>query len=206
MKPLPADQSAELLILRKTPFQDDSMIVNGVSAEHGRMAFIVRLPSQRGKNKGGFLDIFQVAQMEYRHSDSDIFRGKATSISADYTGVATSKNGYEPACRLARFALANTHPQVPIPQFYQALQVALIRLRGDASTPEAILTGVGLAFLNEAGWLSPVEMDPRKAAQCQILLQMAAGGDIPQLEPKVWNALLEWTRSRLLDAECVEIF
>ena len=84
--------------------------------------------------------------------------------------------------------------------------MALIRLRTDAVSPDAVLTCLGLSFLNEAGWLSPVEMEPREAAQCQILLQMAAGGDVPQLEPPVWTALLDWTRSRLLDAECVEIF
>ena len=111
----PTDQETDFLILRKTPYQDTAVILNGISPERGRLAFFVRLPSQRGKNKGGFLDIFQVAHMEFRQSDNDIFRGKSAGLVADYTGVASSRHGYEPACRLARFALANAHPQVPMP-------------------------------------------------------------------------------------------
>lgn len=206
---LPADQTADLLLLRKTPYLDNGVIFQGVSPILGRMGFFYRLPStfarQHRKGTAGIPDLFQIVQIEYRQNarDDELVNCRRAVVSADYTGVANTVEGYDAACFLARFALANLLPQVPMPNFFQALQVALIRLQSPARiAPNAVLTGMGLAFLNEAGWLSAVPLSPHDAAQCQLLLKMAAGGDIPALDPEVWAELWNWTRSRLLDAEC----
>lgn len=205
MRP-PADHSAEVLFLRKTPYQDNACIVTGLSSELGRMVFYLRLPAPGSRKNSTFFDLFQLVQVEYRQSSSEMCFCQNGTVLADYTAVANNRNGFETACLLAQFALANVPPQLAMPKFFQALRVALIRLQtpNDIDT-NGVLTGVALTYLNEAGWLSPLEMAPAEAAQCELLLRMAAGGDIPALAPQVWNALRQWTQSRLLDADCKEI-
>lgn len=201
----PPTESTDLLILRKTPYQENGEIVSGISPEHGRMSFYVRIPSPRSRRHDAPLDIFQEAHIEYRTGRRDMLYGQNASVVGDYTGVARNVNGFENACILSRFALSNMLPQVAMPGTYLALRVALVRLQDAKVIPNGVLTGVGLTFLNESGLLSPVELTPREAAQCQILLTMASGGDIPALESGVWDALWDWTRARLVAADCKDI-
>lgn len=201
----PPTNSTDLLILRKTPYMENGEIISGISPEYGRMSFFVRIPSERSRRRQGILDIFQEAHIEYRSTSREMPFGQNYSVIGDYTGVARSISGFENACVLSRFALTNMLPQVPLPACYNAIRVALVRLQDAKVIPAGVLTGVGLTFLNESGLLSPMDMTPREAAQCQILLTMASGGDVPALEVGVWSALWDWTRSRLLAAECKDI-
>lgn len=90
-----------------------------------------------------------------------------------------------------------------MPAFFRAMEVSLVRLCSADTQPESVLTGAGLTFLNESGLLSPQAMTPREAAQCQMLLEMASGGASPALEASVWTSLWDWTKARLLEAECI---
>ena len=193
----PADHSTELLILRKTPYQDNTLIVGGISPEYGRMGFSMGMPSGRARKAGAYFDLFQVLQVEYRGSGEELSHCRKSS------GVASCRVGFEAACFLARFAMANILPRVSMPAFFRAMEVSLVRLCSADTQPEPVLTGAGLTFLNESGLLSPQTMTPREAAQCQMLLEMASGGASPALEASVWTSLWDWTKARLLEAECI---
>lgn len=203
MTAAPADHSTELLILRKTPYQDNTLIVGGISPEYGRMGFSMGMPSGRARKAGAYFDLFQVLQVEYRGSGEELSHCRKYSVVRDYSGVASCRVGFEAACFLARFAMANILPRVSMPAFFRAMEVSLVRLCSADTQPESVLTGAGLTFLNESGLLSPQTMTPREAAQCQMLLEMASGGASPALEASVWTSLWDWTKARLLEAECI---
>lgn len=151
MTAAPADHSTELLILRKTPYQDNTLIVGGISPEYGRMGFSMGMPSGRARKAGAYFDLFQVLQVEYRGGGEELSHCRKYSVVRDYSGVASCRVGFEAACFLARFAMANILPRVSMPAFFRAMEVSLVRLCSADTQPESVLTGAGLTFLNESG-------------------------------------------------------
>ncbi len=54
-----AEQVTELLVLRKTPYQDHALIINGISPTEGQMSFFLRQPSTISRRSYRFFDLFQ---------------------------------------------------------------------------------------------------------------------------------------------------
>lgn len=196
--PESAENLTDFLILRKAPYQDHALIVSGISPQLGQMAFFMRQSTGTRRSYRSF-DLFQEVNVNWRRSSGELYYCQRAEIIADYAAVAGSQETFNTACTIARFALANTLQRMPVPKFYQALRVALERLGAGTLPADAILTGVGLTFLNEAGWLAC--SNTAEAAQCQLLLNMAAGGDYPALTPENWSELWNWTRQRLAASE-----
>jgi recombinational DNA repair protein (RecF pathway) len=195
-------KTTEFLVLRKTPFGENSFIVAGVSPQEGRMTLRMGAPTSRRTSGAGAFDLFQLLQVEYTQK-GDIGSARQYTILRDFSAVALHRDSFEAACFLARFTLENLL-HLSMPAYTQALLVALDRLAHPVETlpPEGILTAAALSFLNENGVLSPVDLTPREAAQCQMLLEMASGAAEPlPLSREVWNALWQWTWGRLLEAE-----
>ncbi len=198
----PPSKITEFLVLRKTPFGESSFIVAGVSPQKGRMTLRMGAPMPRARTTTGAFDLFQLLQVEYS-TKGDIGSARQYTVLRDFSTVALHRDSFEAACFLARFTLENLL-QLPMPAYTQALLVALERLAKpvEGLPPEGVLTAAALAFLNENGVLSPVDLTPREAAQCQMLLEMASGAAEPlPLSCQVWKALWQWTWGRLLEAE-----
>ncbi len=181
------------------------MIVAGVSPEAGRMSFFVRLPASTSKRSYTHLDLFQLVHLDYRQSTSELCYASNLELVADYSGVAVNQAAFQAACWISQFTLANLLPHLAMPQYFTALRVAFIRLLGGRPCPNAILTGLALTYLQEAGWMDTTRLSATEAAQCELLLQMAQGGDFPGLPEETWDALWEWTRAELVRAECLEV-
>lgn len=198
-------QSTDFLALRKTPYQEHALIVTGVSPDQGRMSFFVRRPSSTSRRAYTHLDLFQLVHLDYRQSASELCYANNIELVADYCGVAVKQDAYRAACWISQFTLANLLPHIAMPQYFTALRVAFIRLTGGRPCPQAVLTGLALTYLSEAGWLDLTRFSATEAAQCALLLQMAQGGDFPGLTQETWDALWEWTRGELARAECLEV-
>ena len=201
----PPGQSTDFLALRKTPYQEHALIVTGVSPDQGRMSFFVRRPASTSRRSYTHLDLFQLVRLDYRQSVSELCYASNMELVADYCGVAANQEAYQAACWISQFTLANLMPHIAIPQYFIALRVAFVRLMGGRPCPHAVLTGLALTYLHEAGWLNLTRLSVAEAAQCELLLQMAQGGDFPGLPSEIWDALWEWTRGELARAECLEV-
>ena len=194
-------RTIQFLVLRKTPYDDRTLIVAGLSLELGKLT--LRMPAPRPSPRRPakpFLDLFQLLQVDFLPQGE---WGRCTHFTPlrEPCQVASRREAFEAACFLSRLTLDNLLPQMPMPAFFQSLLVALERLPQGELPPAAVLTGVGLTLLNVSGLLSPVNLAPREAAQCHLLLQMAAGNPPPPLPANLWTELWQWTRNRLLEAE-----
>ena len=167
------------------------------------MSFFVRRPSSTSRRAYTHLDLFQLVQLNYRQSASELCYASNIELMADYCGVATNQNAFQAACWISQFTLANLLPHIAMPQYFTALRVAFIRLMGGRPCPHAVLTGLALTYLHEAGWLNLSRLSVTEAAQCELLLQMAQGGDFPGLSVETWDALWEWTRGELARADVI---
>jgi len=189
------------LVLRKTVYLGQSLIVAGLSPQHGQMSFFIR--GQHGaRGKFQQFDLFRLLQVQYRRSSGDLCYCENAEISSDFGQVAHSYPDYQASCWLAKFALDNILPALESPRFFAALVVALQRLAERRQLREGVLTGVGLVYLDESGWLNDRPLTARERAQCQILLQMAAGGAMPALEPANWQSLWGWSYFQLAQCDC----
>ncbi len=199
MSPPEEPRSTQFLVLRKTPYNDRTVIIGGLSPELGILTLKMPAPSLHPVKARPFFDLFQILQVDFLpHGEW----GKCRKFIPlqDFQGIALRRPCFEAACFLARLTMENIFPQMPMPAFYQALVVGLQRLAQDPLPPEAILTGAGLTLLNESGLLSSVTLSQRETAQCQILLQMAAGAPPPTISSPVWTDLWQWTKIKLLQA------
>ncbi|NLZ62755.1 MAG: hypothetical protein GX902_03005 [Lentisphaerae bacterium] len=202
-RPASSSQPSEtqFLALRKTAHLGQNLIVSGLSPQHGQLSFFIR--GQHGaRGKFQYFDIFRLLQVQFRRSSGDLCYCDSADVSHDFTAIAQSYPEYQAGCWLAQFALNNCLPGLEIPRFFAALVIALQRLSERRQLREGVLTGVALVYLDEGGWLNDRPLSLQERAQCRLLLQMAAGGDMPALDPENWQALWEWSYFQLALCDC----
>lgn len=196
------ESESTFLVLRKTPYQSSSLIVSGLSPELGQMGFFIRVPGLKSKKAFSSFDLFQLLRVNFRKGKGELFYCEEAECLADYSALASSYENFQAACWMAKFALGNVLPGLSHPRFFAAMLVALRRLSSREQSPAAVLTGLSLTWLEEAGCLNSITFSAAEMAQCQFLLQMAAGGDMPVLEEENWQQLWLWSFSQLRLCEC----
>jgi recombinational DNA repair protein (RecF pathway) len=57
-----------IIVLKKIPYQESSLIVSSISAEYGKVDFIVKGARRITKKKQPIVDLFRELNIEYRES------------------------------------------------------------------------------------------------------------------------------------------
>jgi len=145
----------------------------------------------------------------YRDTRAELHRLTSAELIVDHGRLAQCYPSFQAAEWLARFVLANVLPGIGQEGLFTAFRAGLGRLSGDgeAETGQAqadsVVTGVLLAYLQEAGWLADHEQDEASARQCRALLEMAAGRQAaPRLTASNWRDLRNWAAGLARAAEC----
>jgi len=169
------------MILRKTPFRDTSLVVAGISAEYGRLDFVLKGARAIGKKQFPTADIFREFLLEFRPSRRA--ESMPSLVSLDFTaahdGVAQSMDCYLAACSFASETLRRAQPMLEMPLAWQAFSVMLTRMERTLS-PEIPLMLARLAVLREHGFLSGATPYPELVAP---LFRCAVDADAPWPDP-----------------------
>ena len=190
------------MILRKTPFRDTSLVVAGISAEHGRLDFVLKGARAIGKKQFPTADVFREFLLEFRPSRRA--ESMPTAVSLDLTtahdGIAQSMDCYLAACAFAAETLRRAQPMLEMPLAWQAFSVMLTRMERSLS-PKIPLMLARLAVLREHGFLSGVVPYSELIAP---LFQCAVDADAPwpDIDETALNRIDSWveTRCRMLTA------
>ena len=190
------------MILRKTPFRDTSLVVAGISAEHGRLDFVLKGARAIGKKQFPTADVFREFLLEFRPSRRA--ESMPTVISLDLTaahdGIAQSMDCYLAACSFAAETLRRAQPMLEMPLAWQAFSVMLTRMEQTLS-PQIPLMLARLAVLREHGLLSGVVPYPELIAP---LFRCAVDAAAPWPDPDetALNRMDGWieTRYRMMSA------
>ena len=190
------------MILRKTPFRDTSLVVAGISAEHGRLDFVLKGARAIGKKQVPTADVFREFLLEFRPSRRA--ESMPTLISMDlaaaHDGIAQSMDCYLAACDFAAETLRRAQPMLEMPLAWQAFSVMLTRMERTLS-PQIPLMLARLAVLREHGFLSGVMPFPELVAP---LFRCAVDADAPWPAPdeSALNRISDWieTRYRMMSA------
>ncbi|MBO5959579.1 MAG: recombination protein O N-terminal domain-containing protein [Lentisphaeria bacterium] len=178
------------ILLRKTPFQESSLIVSGLSPDFGRIDFLLKGAKLVSKKKFPEAELFREFQVIFREARNA--EGLANLISAEpvaaHDGIASNPDHYIAACNFAAFLLRNTKPMLPVPLSFRAFQLLLNRLE-KSRTAEPWLSLARYAFLYENG-LVPQGEDVRQ----ERLLAIATEPEIqiPDDRNDFWKRFVVW--------------
>lgn len=192
----------DYIILRKTPFQETSLIVNGLSPGFGRLDFLLKGACGTGAKKFPFAGLFRELTIEFRENtgNSSLFYMKSHEPKACFDAIANRPENYLKACDYARFLLKHTHSMLELPQTYRSLRVLLGRLAGIVDGTFSV-AAAKLVFLQESGFVPEAGAgDPGQAAALDALLEYALSLECPEppFNAEYRKQLVRWT-----DALCV---
>ena len=184
------------MILRKTPFRDTSLVVAGISADHGRLDFVLKGARAIGKKQFPTADVFREYLLEFRPSRRA--ESMPTLVSLDLTashdGIAQSMDCYLAACSFAAETLRRAQPMLEMPLAWQAFSVMLTRMERTL-LPKIPLMLARLAVLREHGMLSDVVPYPDLVAP---LFRCAVEADAPwpEVDETTLNRIDSWVETR----------
>ena len=188
------------MILRKTPFRDTSLVVAGVSADYGRLDFVLKGARAIGKKQFPTADVFREFLLEFRPSRRPESMPSLVSLdlTSSHDGIAQSMDCYLAACAFAAETLRRAQPMLEMPLAWQAFSVMLTRMERSLS-PHIPLMLARLAVLREHGMLSDVVPYPDLLAplfRCSV----DADAPWPEIDETALNRIDGWveTRCRML--------
>ena len=199
---MPEQQETDYIVLRKQEYGERSLIISGISPDFGRLDFMLRGAVGGVKRSYPAVDLFRLLHICFVQGDDSMGHLKSVELLESFDALANNYPCYETALWISSFSLLNVMPMLPHPLYSNAVEVALRRLAKNSMPCDAILTGVCIAFLFEAGWLTHALQDSKAMEQCKVLLEMASGKEAPLLSEECWRQQLDWCKSMLLYNEC----
>ena len=171
------------IILRKTPFQESSLIVSGLSPEFGRLDFLLKGARGTGARKFPFAELFRKLSIEFRppRFSSTLSTLLSQEPAASFDAIAMRTGNYLQMCAYAAFLLKHTKSMLEAPDTFHALEVLLSRLT-EVNEPGFPIAAAKLMFLWESGFV-PETHAPDAVHQEQmlhLLLQYASNLDLPE--------------------------
>jgi len=184
---------AGLIILRKLPYKESSLIVSGLSAEFGRFDFIAKGAEKISKKKFPSIDLFRIVSIEFNPDKDGLQSIYKADLIENFDAVANSASSFREACSITSFVLKNTKPHMHCAFLFNAVRTALSRL---CCTPGKFpcLALVKLAYLAENGLL------PESDKKVDLLLAAASGetDDTGLKDEESTKKIAQW-----LDSLCV---
>lgn len=187
----------DYIILRKTPFQESSLIVNGLSPDFGRLDFLLKGACGTGAKKFPYAGLFRELTIEFRENtgNSTLSYMKSHEPKASFDAIANQPENYMQMCSYAQFLLKHTHSMLELPHTYEALRVLLNRLSSPGGGAFSI-AAAKLVFLQESGFVPDAGAgDSRRAAALDALLNYALVPEcqMPTFTPEYQKQLIHWT-------------
>ena len=184
------------MILRKTPFRDSSLVVAGISADYGRLDFVLKGARAIGKKQFPTADVFREYLLEFRPARRAESMPMLVSLdlTASHDGIAQSMDCYLAACSFAVETLRRAQPMLEMPLAWQAFSVMLTRMERALSKKIPLMLA-RLAVLREHGMLSDVVPYPDLIAP---LFRCAVEADAPwpEIDETTLNRIDSWVETR----------
>lgn len=207
--------SANLIILRKTPYMETSLVINGLSPDFGRLDLLVKGELKLGAKKYPVMDLFREVQVSFYENHSSAMRcAIGAELVAEHDSIAEIPENFMLAARLGNFLLNNTQPELPCPQTSLVLGNVLAQL-GPGGNEELLkkrffgqLWGrlhcsviLKIGFLHENGFMPDTLSDNETQNHEQQLFieQVVEAGlgeaALPERANRYWPQLDRWLDS-----------
>ncbi len=197
--------SSNVIVLRKMPYKESSLILGTLSAEFGKLDFIAKGARKLSKKQFPAFDLFREVQVSFSNTGKDNLH---TAINAELIqsndALANIPENFETAGKIADFILKNSAPDLPSPLVYDAMRNILRNwaLQGDKQdfpwTRLQCSVIIKTSYLYENGLLPELgEPESRQAYQQQRIIEkiLESGNEgipLPDLNDSWWSQLNKW--------------
>jgi DNA repair protein RecO len=193
--------NTNIIVLRKTHYSESSLIISALSAEFGKLDFLVRGAKRIGKRKFPQVDLFRELNVVFKDSSREMHGITEAELVREHDKIASSIENYRTAHEIASFVLRNSHPGLPCNKLYLALRNSFALLcSGEALCQTAAI--LKLVYLDENGLLGTHghadQAEEKRHKGLQIIIRDITGNcRITPFSEQYWKSLSEW-----LDAMC----
>lgn len=197
--------SSNVIVLRKMPYKESSLILGTLSAEFGKIDLIAKGARKLSKKQFPAFDLFREVQVSFSNTGKDNLH---TAINAELIrsndALANIPENFETAGKIADFILKNSAPDLPSPLVYDALRNILRNwaLEGDKQdfpwTRQQCSVIIKTSYLYENGLLPDLgEPETKQAYQQQRIIEKIIecgneGTPLPDLSDFWWSQLNKW--------------
>ena len=197
--------STNIIVLKKTAYQESSLIISSISAEYGKIDFVVKGARKITKKEQPIVDIFRELSVEYRESKNGLNTPLSLDLLKEYDKIGLHPDIFVGISQIALFLRKNSYPHVPCNRVYSAFK-NLLEKSTDGSIDAFDLILLKLVFLHENGLLpehfetaidslhqlTAEEMQQRKFLNRLILYAEGKNQNISKLSPEYKNKFSEW--------------
>ncbi|NQZ68017.1 MAG: DNA repair protein RecO [Lentisphaeria bacterium] len=186
--------STRLIVLKKVQYSNTSLIISGLTYEHGHQQFILKGVLKQNRKNFPVVDLFRELTLQYRISNrSDLHSVSEFDLVKENDAIAKNYKQFKAAELLSKFVLLNTVAE-PVPQIYEALTIILDRLKDKQLSITQSRIAFILSILDVHGLLPDLSGDEQKE---DAMLQFLAYATDPQFESPEYdtdqlNAIWDW--------------
>ncbi|MDD5728853.1 MAG: recombination protein O N-terminal domain-containing protein [Victivallales bacterium] len=198
-------ETVNVLVLRKLPYRESSLILGTVSAEFGKLDFIARGARKLSKKQFPAFDLFREVQVTFRPLGKDTLHTAANAeLISSNDALANIPENFEAALKIGDFILRNSAGDLPSPLVYEALKHIFRNwaLAGEHRdfpwSREQCSVIIKASYLYENGLLPDFSIaDDEKSRKQQQLIDAVIecgneGKPLPQLPAEWWLRLNKW--------------
>lgn len=187
-----------LIVLRKTPYRETSLVVAGITPEMGRLDMLVKGAKKLSAKSFPAVDLFREIDVEINPQNQGLHSVYSADLITNFDNIASVHKNYLAACDIAAFVLRNSKPDVPSPEVYKAVKNIFSKMaKKEMIIPTVAL--IKLVYLDEHGLLPEIpdgDFDKTKLQERLIGLALGKNG-IPEINQAYWQELSDW-----IDALC----
>lgn len=207
--------TTNLIVLRKTPYMETSLIISGLSPDFGKLDLLAKGELKISSKKYPVIDLFREIQVSFHESLNSTLHSITTAeLVAEHDNIGEVPENFLLANKLGNFLLSNTQPDLPCPQTSIILGNVLVHL-GSAGNEELIKGRffgqlwnrlhcsviLKMGFLHENGFMPDnLSNDETQNYEQQLFIEQvveAGIGDmeLPERANKYWLQLDKWLDS-----------
>ncbi len=153
----------EIIILRKTPYRENSLVISGITPKFGKLDFIV---NSAKKTPFPIIDIFREINILFKHNDGRFQKVYKTELINNYDSIALNYELFQEYCELSKFILNHSLAMHKSNLLYFALKTGLEAYTKTLNseytfTPILPKTLIHFAFLYDSGFL-PIDTNNKE--------------------------------------------
>jgi recombinational DNA repair protein (RecF pathway) len=198
-------ETTNVLILRKMPYMESSLILGTISAEYGKIELIAKGARKLSNKKFPAFDLFREVQVTFNNNGKDTLHTAANAeLIHSNDSLANIPENFETAVKIGDFILKNSAPDLPSPLVYDAMRNVLRNwsLQGEKEafpwSSQQCSVIIKTSYLYENGLLPDFgEPEDKQAYQQQKLIESIIecgneGRVLPALDNAWWARLNKW--------------
>ena len=189
--------TSQLIVLAKSPYRENSLLLNGVSPDMGRQSVLLHGGARNAAGAAPAADLYRELEIKFNDEiKSTLYTALECEVIGVFDALADDTRAFLMAGKIGAFLLGNMQPGIAHPMTYDTLRSVFVQLsgagEGEKWTLEECAVAVKAAFLYENGML-PEGTTPEQQEFLENLIAAGIdGSELPACDPGYWHKLNVW--------------